>query len=87
MKVEDKTIESLPEHSVNMRDGFMEVGRSNMRKLNGLLTMCAWCKKVRDDQGYWKRVGAYISELPYGTITHGICPDCAVKLTAEIEAC
>ncbi len=54
---------------------------SKIKKLSGLLPMCAWCKKIRDDQGYWKRVEAYISEHSDARFTHGICPDCAGKLT------
>ena len=84
MKVGDKTIEVLPESSVNIRDCFMEVDRSNIRKLNGLLTMCAWCNKVRDDRGYWKQVEAYICEHSDAKFTHGICPECAGKLAQEI---
>jgi hypothetical protein len=88
MKVEGETTEVLPEGSI--RDGFMEVSRSNMGNLSCLLTVCAWCKKFRDDRGYWKRAEAYkvyIYEHSYGRVTHGICPDCAAKVTAEIEAC
>jgi PAS domain-containing protein len=53
---------------------------ANVKKLSGLLPMCAWCKKIRDDQGYWKRVEAYIGEHSDARFTHGICPDCVGKL-------
>ncbi|MFI5293421.1 MAG: PAS domain-containing protein [Thermodesulfovibrionales bacterium] len=57
---------------------------SNVKKLSGLLPMCAWCKKIRDDQGYWKKVEAYVCEHSDTKFTHGICPDCAGKLIEEI---
>ncbi len=58
----------------------------NITTLSGLLTICAWCKKVRDERGYWKQADSRQDENYYGRVTHGICPDCAVKLKEEIEA-
>ncbi len=48
--------------------------------LRGLLPICAACKKIRDDKGYWKHVETYISEHSDVDFSHGICPDCAKKL-------
>lgn len=45
--------------------------------LTGLLPVCAWCKKVRDDQGYWDQIERYISVRTKAVFSHGICPDCA----------
>ncbi len=53
---------------------------SKIRKLSGLLKMCAWCKKIQDDHGSWKQVEAYICEHSDARFTHGICPACAGKL-------
>lgn len=55
------------------------------RTLTGLLPICAWCKKIRDDQGYWQQVEKYISEHTEATFTHGICPHCAAGLTGGGE--
>ena len=57
---------------------------ANIKKLSGLLPMCAWCKKIRDDQGYWKQVEAYVCEHSDARFTHGICPECAGKIVEEI---
>jgi len=51
----------------------------NIQTLHGLLPICAWCKKVRDDSGYWKQVEDYIEERSHATFTHGICPECLKK--------
>ncbi len=51
--------------------------------LRGLLPICAACKKIRDDKGYWKHVETYISEHSAADFSHGICPDCAKKLYGE----
>ncbi len=49
----------------------------------GLLHMCAWCRKVRDDHGYWKKDEVYIRDHSEASFTHGICPDCLKKESPE----
>jgi CheY-like chemotaxis protein len=51
----------------------------NIQVLQGLLPMCAWCKSIRLDDGYWQEVSAYLTSHTAAEITHGICPDCADK--------
>lgn len=48
--------------------------------LGGLLPICASCKRIRDDQGYWNQIEAYIGERSHAEFTHGICPECAHEL-------
>ena len=48
----------------------------HIKTLRGLLPVCVSCKKVRNGQGYWKNLDAYVSERAEAQITHGICPDC-----------
>jgi PAS domain S-box-containing protein len=50
------------------------------RKLQGLLPICAHCKNIRDDEGYWHQVEAYVTRHSDATFSHGICPDCMKKL-------
>jgi PAS domain S-box-containing protein len=47
--------------------------------LQGLIPICAWCKKIRNDAGYWQQIEAYISEHTEADFSHGICPDCVKK--------
>ncbi|MBW2401486.1 MAG: hypothetical protein JRG80_19895 [Deltaproteobacteria bacterium] len=54
--------------------------------LSGLLPICASCKNVRDDQGYWRRIEGYISERAGAEFSHGLCPTCAAKLHAKLDA-
>jgi len=56
---------------------------ARVKTLSGLLPMCAWCRKVRDDKGYWKKVEAYIEEHSDASFTHGICPECLKKYDPE----
>lgn len=54
--------------------------------LSGLLPICASCKNVRDDQGYWRRIEGYISERSGAEFSHGLCPPCAKELHAKLDA-
>ena len=55
-----------------------------MDVLRGLLPICCSCKKIRDDQGYWQQVEQFVAQHTGARFTHGLCPDCAVKLYGEI---
>ena len=50
---------------------------ANVRTLSGLIPICARCKSVRTDDGYWKQVETYLSEYTGIIFSHGVCPDCA----------
>ncbi len=52
---------------------------ANMGVLRGLLPICAWCRKVRDDEGYWGELEHYIQEHTDADFSHGICPECLAK--------
>ncbi len=56
---------------------------SEVKKLSGLLPICASCKRVRDDNGYWKQIELYIKEHSEAEFSHGVCPECAKKLYPE----
>jgi len=51
-----------------------------VKTLSGLLPICAWCKKIRDDHGYWQQLETYIIAHSSADFTHGICPDCMQKV-------
>ena len=56
---------------------------SHAKTLAGLLPICAGCKRIRDDQGYWQQVEAYIAEHSDAVFSHGICPECFTNATNE----
>lgn len=58
---------------------------SQIETLNGMLPLCAWCKKVRNDRGYWEQIEKYISVRSAASFTHGVCPDCQKKLLWDIK--
>jgi PAS domain S-box-containing protein len=54
--------------------------------LSGLLPICAWCKRIRDDNGDWQQMEAYISQHSHAKFSHGMCPDCLREQTGEPAA-
>jgi sigma-B regulation protein RsbU (phosphoserine phosphatase) len=60
----------------------LETALSDVRKLQGLLPICMYCKSVRDDQDYWHQIDAYIHQETGTDFSHSICPQCMSKLQA-----
>ncbi|MBF0506616.1 MAG: PhnD/SsuA/transferrin family substrate-binding protein [Nitrospirae bacterium] len=56
---------------------------AKVKQLSGLLPICASCKKIRDDKGYWNQIEIYISEHSEALFSHAICPECGKKLYPE----
>jgi PAS domain S-box-containing protein len=54
----------------------LEKALSEIRTLRGILPLCSFCKKIRDDDGYWEQVDVYIHKYSEADISHGICPEC-----------
>ncbi len=61
----------------------LKMKMKEIKTLRGLIPMCAWCRKIRDDNGYWKKVEEYISEHTDAAFTHGMCEECGEKALAE----
>lgn len=57
---------------------------NQIETLSGLLPVCAWCKRVRNDRGYWEQIERYISSRSAASFTHSICPDCQRKFEADL---
>lgn len=55
-----------------------------IKKLSGLLPICASCKNIRDDKGYWKQIEAYITENSEAEFSHSLCPECAKKIYPQL---
>ena len=55
----------------------LEEALRQVKQLSGLLPICAWCKKIRDEEGEWNQLEAYLSSRSEAGFTHGVCPDCA----------
>ena len=71
---------ALQEEHEKLRKAMKEI-----KTLSGLLPICAACKKIRDDKGYWNQIESYIQQHSDAQFSHGICPDCARKMFNEME--
>ncbi len=58
---------------------------AKVKTLSGMLPICASCKKIRNDEGYWQSVEVYIRDHSEAEFTHGLCPDCIKKLYPDLE--
>lgn len=65
----------------------LESALAKVKQLQGLLPICAYCKKIRDDRNYWQQVESYISSHSEAQFSHGICPECHERVVKpELEA-
>jgi PAS domain S-box-containing protein len=62
----------------------LQEAMASIKSLKGLLPICASCKKIRDDQGYWSQIEVYISKHSEAEFSHGICPDCARRIYPDL---
>ena len=58
---------------------------AKVKQLSGMLPICASCKKIRDDKGYWNQIESYIAKHSGVLFSHGLCPGCAKKAMEELE--
>jgi len=79
VKVEERTKE-LNETVNELQDALSEV-----KTLGGLLPICSFCKKIRDDKGYWNQIEAYIQSHSEAQFSHSICKECAKKHYPDID--
>lgn len=57
----------------------------NIKTLKGLIPICSWCKKIRNDEGYWLHLEKYLKEHTEAEFTHGMCPECYEKMKKELD--
>ena len=72
------------EERLRIKNQELEEALAQIKSLRGLLPICASCKKIRDDKGYWQSVEGYISAHSDAQFSHGLCPDCVRKLYPDI---
>ena len=75
----DLLFRDLKQNEIKLQNALSEV-----KTLSGILPICANCKNIRNDKGYWQRVEVYVSEHSDARFSHGLCEDCAKKLYPEI---
>jgi PAS domain S-box-containing protein len=63
----------------------LEKALEEIKRLKGILPICASCKKIRDDKGYWQQIEAYIRDHSEAEFSHSLCPDCIKKLYPDFN--
>jgi DNA-binding response OmpR family regulator len=63
----------------------LEKALEHVRRLQGLLPICSYCKKVRNETNYWQQVDSYLSSHTDVELTHSVCPDCLAKVMKELD--
>ena len=63
----------------------LEESLAEIKVLRGIIPICAYCKQIRDDEGFWHQVESYIHRHSLAQFSHGICPDCAQELYPELS--
>lgn len=74
VRVTEPVFERLRETVLGLQNALSEV-----RTLRGILPICSFCKRIRDDQGYWDQVDTYLSQHTDASFSHGVCPDCLAE--------
>ncbi len=63
----------------------LQAALGQVKKLEGLLAICSYCKKIRAGENSWQQLERYISERWQAAFSHGICPECFTKAMAELD--
>jgi phosphoserine phosphatase RsbU/P len=74
------------EAALDARIGELRQALEQVKTLRGLVPICAHCKKIRDDKGYWRQVEEYVKTHTHAEFSHGICPDCMQAHYGELLA-
>jgi PAS domain S-box-containing protein len=82
----DITEKRRAEDALRAKNEELERLLAEVQQLQGILPICMYCKKVRDDQDYWQEVEAYVQEHTAAQFSHGVCPECFKKWEAERAA-
>ncbi len=89
-ELNEKLVNEIAERKKAERERESLIGQlrqalAEVNKLSGLLPICASCKRIRDDKGYWQQIEGYIRDHSEADFSHGICPECAKKLYPDIK--
>lgn len=78
---ERKIIEQEKENLI----GRLRTALDEVKTLRGIIPICSFCKKIRDDKGYWNRVETYVAERTEADFSHALCPDCTREHYPELD--
>ncbi|MEE8554009.1 MAG: response regulator, partial [Desulfobacterales bacterium] len=71
--------------SLEDKNAQLQKALDEIKTLRGILPLCSFCKKIRDDKGYWEQVDVYIHKHSQADISHSICPECAREHYPDLD--
>lgn len=71
---------------IHMVSEAREAAEEQVETLRALMPLCAWCRRIRSDEGYWASVEEFVQSETGARLTHAMCPSCEAKMEAEAEA-
>ncbi|GAX61661.1 sensor protein with HAMP domain [Candidatus Scalindua japonica] len=74
----------ITQHKLQKSNQRLKLILKEVKELSGLLPICASCKKIRDDKGYWNQIESYIKKHSKAEFSHSVCPECVKELYPEI---
>lgn len=84
MFVRDLTEQEQREEALRVANEKLTKALAEIRTLRGIIPICASCKKIRDDNGYWHQVEAYVAQRTHALFSHGLCSDCLRTLYPDL---
>lgn len=81
----DLTEQKRAERALTCRVAELDAALRELRTLRGLLPVCAWCRRLRSDRGYWLELEEFLEQAGEVTVTHGICPECRGRHFAQSD--
>ena len=76
----DNMLLSLEEKNKTFKDTL-----DNIRQNSGVIPICSWCRKIRNEDGEWELIESYIKHISDSDVTHGVCPHCATKIRGQMN--
>jgi hypothetical protein len=77
--------QAATEDLLRAKNSELQAALAEVKELRGMLPICAWCKGVRDVDGLWNKLEAYLAKHSHATFTHSICPPCLTKIAGGAE--
>src|SRR6185295_7316102 len=74
------------QQELSRKVGELQDALARVKQLDGLLPICSYCKRIRDDEDYWQQMEQYLSQHTDARFSHGICPECYARVRASFGA-
>ena len=85
LAIEDVTLRVNYENELKLKNHELEAALSEIKELRGILPICSFCKKIRNDKGYWEQIEVYIHNHADVDFSHSVCPECLKENYPDVD--